>query len=294
MHTMIEYLCVEIERYMEFIVYCDESISKGEYCSDFYGGVLVSVQDFQEINEEIKNVKLQQNLFQEIKWTKVTENYLEKYKTVMDTFFKYMKNGRLKMRIMFRQNAVVPVNLTEEQVGNKYHLLYYQFVKHAFGFKFCNPDHEEDVYIRLYFDKIPDTIEQNEAFKARIIGLQSLRLFQQSRIKIRQDDIVEINSKDHPIQQCMDIVLGAIAFKLNKRDKEKNPVTGKRGKKTIAKEKLYKHILGHIRSLERPNFNIGITTGTDGSLESRWTDSYRHWVFRPSEFVEDKTKYKHK
>jgi len=92
----------------------------------------------------------------------------------------------------------------------------------------------------------------------------------------------------------MDIVLGAIAFKLNKRDKEKNPVTGKRGKKTIAKEKLYKHILGHIRSLERPNFNIGITTGTDGSLESRWTDSYRHWVFRPSEFVEDKTKYKHK
>lgn len=90
------------------------------------------------------------------------------------------------MRVMFRSNAVVASNLTDEQKNNKYHLLYYQFVKHAFGFRYCNPEHESDVYLRLYFDRIPDTTRQNEEFKAHIIGLQSTKPFQQARIKIRQ------------------------------------------------------------------------------------------------------------
>ena len=278
---------------MEYIVYLDESVSQGEYCSDFYGGVLVSAQDFEEVMRNIIAVKEQNNLFQEIKWTKVTENYLDKYKAVLDVFFRYLKEGKLKMRVMFRQNAKIPRNLTQAQIKNKYHLLYYQFVKYAFGFQFCNPDHDQDVYLHLYFDKIPDTASQNEEFKAHIIGLQSLKAFQKARVKIRQEDIVEIDSKKHPIQQCMDIVMGAMAFKLNKRDRVRKSDSNIRGRRTIAKSKMYAYILKQIRSLGRPNFNIGITTGTN-SIESRWSDSYRHWLFEPSSYIEDKSKYKHK
>ncbi len=278
---------------MEYLIYCDESISKGEYYSDFYGGVLVALQDFDDIRLSIDKKKGELGLFGEIKWTKVTANYLNKYKEVMDLFFTFIKQGKLKMRVMFRQNALVPTNLTEEQKNNSYHLLYYQFVKHSFGLRYCNPEHNSDVFVRLYFDRIPDTKEQNESFKAHIIGLQSTMPFREARIKIRQDDIVEIDSKDHSIQQCMDIVLGSIAFRLNNKHKELLPGTHRRGSRTIAKEKLYKYILSKIRELGHPGFNIGITTGCP-LPNSKWTDSYRHWRFVPSEFIEDKSLYKKK
>ena len=90
----------------------------------------------------------------------------------------------------------------------------------------------------------------------------------------------------------MDIVLGSMAFRLNNKHKEKIPGSLRRGSKTIAKEKLYKHILSHIRSLEHPRFNIGITTGCE-TPDVKWSESYRHWNFKPSEFTEDRNKYKH-
>lgn len=139
----------------------------------------------------------------------------------------------------------------------------------------------------------PETASQNEEFKAHIIGLQSLKAFQKARVKIRLEDIVEIDSKKHPIQQCMDIVMGAMAFELNKRDRVRKSDSNIRGRRTIAKSKMYAYILKQIRSLGRPNFNIGITTGTN-SKESRWSDSYRHWLFEPSSYIGDKSKYKHK
>lgn len=210
----------------------------------------------------------------------------------MTLFFDFVKQDKIKVRIMFRQNAQIPINLTKEQIENGYHLLYYQFVKHAFGLRYHNTNPTEDTYIRLYFDKLPDTHLQNEAFKAHIYGLQGQLIFRQARLKIRLDDIVEIDSKNHSIQQCMDIVLGAMAFRLNNMHKEKPKGARTRGKKTIAKDKLYKHILSLIKESGFPYFNIGVSTGTH-SLTDRWNHSYRHWKFIPSEFREDKSKYKH-
>ena len=54
----------------------------------------------------------------------------------------------------------------------------------------------------------------------------------------------------------MDIILGAMNFKLNNMNKEKLPNSNKRGKRTIAKEKLYKKILENIKDIH-PNFNVG-------------------------------------
>ena len=278
---------------MEYILYCDESTGKGRYYSDFYGGVLVNLSDFDEIRSVLEDQKIKFGLFGEIKWTKVTAYYLDKYIRIIDKFFDYFEAGKLRMRVMFRQSAIIAANLTQEQKRGHYHLLYYQFIKHAFGFRYCNPGHNSDVFLRVYFDKIPDTKIQNEEFKAHILGLQSLKSFRLARVKIRQDDIVEIDSKDHVIQQCMDIVLGSMSFRLNNMHLERNQEIGIIGKKTKAKEKLYKHCLSRIRRLDHPDFNIGITT-SEQTPTDRWTDSYRHWNFVPSEFVEDKTRYKHR
>lgn len=277
---------------MEYFIYCDESVSKGRYYSDFYGGALVRSKDFDTVKSILDNKKAELNLFNEIKWTKVTEAYLDKYKQMMDTFFDLIRQDKVKIRIMFRQNAKVATNLSREQIDNGFHLLYYQFVKHAFGLKYHRESFTNgDTYIRLYFDRLPNTNAQNETFKSHIYDLQNLRDFQTAKIKIRMEDIVEIDSKEHSILQCVDIILGAMAFRLNDMHLEKPNGARCRGKKTIAKEKLYRHILSLIRTLERPNFNIGDSTG--GKSIARWEERYRHWKFIPREFTEDSSKYKH-
>ena len=72
-----------------------------------------------------------------------------------------------------------------------------------------------------------------------------------------------------------------MAFRLNNLHKEIPIGEKRRGKRTIAKEKLYKFIHKKICEI-RPNFNIGITTGIDGDIYNRFLHPYRHWLFIPN------------
>ncbi len=63
----------------------------------------------------------------------------------------------------------------------------------------------------------------------------------------------------------MDIILESMNFKLNNMNKEKMQNSRSRGKRTIAKEKLYKNILRNIKIIY-PNFNIGISTSSRGDF----------------------------
>ena len=63
----------------EYIVYCDESAKKGKYFGNFYGGAIVNSKQIDKLTSSLNKKKLELNLFGEIKWSKVTESYLEKY-----------------------------------------------------------------------------------------------------------------------------------------------------------------------------------------------------------------------
>ena len=78
----------------------------------------------------------------------------------------------------------------------------------------------------------------------------------------------------------MDMILGAINFKLNNMDKEKMPGSNRRGKITLAKEKLYKNILRNIKTIY-PNFNIGVSTSY--CIEGL----FRHWCFKSKNSIFD-------
>jgi hypothetical protein len=77
----------------------------------------------------------------------------------------------------------------------------------------------------------------------------------------------------------LDVVLGSIAFRLNDKHKEKPLGKTRRGKRTRAKEALYKIILREIRKIH-PRFNIGVTTSIGRDLKSRWENPYLHWRFQ--------------
>lgn len=269
---------------MEYIIYSDESVSKGELFSDFFGGALVTNRNFNEVDAALGAKKLELNLTGEIKWTKVSVAYLAKYKQMMDLFFSFVKQNKVKLRIMFQESGHSYDPLHQDQIVNHYHLLYYQFIKHAFGLRCHDAPAGEMVYLKLYFDKMPVSIQESDAFKAHIAYLQNLWQFRKARIVIRPDDIAEIDSHKHCIQQCMDIVLGAIAFRLNNKHLVIPQGATEPGHKTKAKEALFNHILELIKEADGiEDFDISKTTLPDGARD-RWIIPYRHWKFLAAEF----------
>lgn len=276
----------------EYIIYADESDRHGIYFSNFYGGVLVRSEHLDAVRQQLEALKTDQHLHGEIKWSKVTAQYLSKYQTVIDGFFDLVATDQIKVRIMFTQNARVPMGLEEYHREHGYHLLYYQFIKHAFGLQYCD-NSRTPVYLRIYLDNMPHTREKNEQFKGYLLGLQHSAEFRRKLIRIRREDITEVDSHDHVLLQLLDVVLGAVQFRLNDKYRQKPPGSNRRGKRTIAKETLYKHIYGRVFQIY-PNFNIGISTGTQGNLANRWNHPYRHWLFTPRNYRLDSSQTKRK
>ena len=187
----------------EWILFCDESVGKGEYFSDFYGGALIKASQYERITKRIRTSIKELNLSGEIKWSK------------------------------------------------------------------------------------------SAAFREYILRLQSSHAFADAGIRIRSQDITEVRSHDHPILQCLDVISGAMAFRLNDRHKLKPAGARVRGKRTRAKERLYKDIHAKICQI-KPHFNAGISTGTTVEYPTRWDLPYAHWKFIPRNRRVDQTKSKKK
>jgi hypothetical protein len=230
-------------------------------------------------------VKADLNLHGGIKWSKVTENYLEKYIAFVSAYFDEVRAGRIKVRIMFTQTALRAVGLNAEQSRTTYFRLYYQFIKHSWGFQLLDPL-PYDRLLKIFLDQLPDKKRDADLFKGYLAGLQEQAIFQSSGVTIRPRDVIEVCSHDYVVLQGLDVILGSMSFRLNDKHLARVEGESKRRKKTIAKEKLYKHILREICKW-KPHFSIGISTADrDPNFPeirdfARWSFPYRHWLFIP-------------
>lgn len=272
-----------------YYIWFDESDKEGAYYSNFYGGILVNSKNYENVIAMSKSYVEELGITEEIKWQKVNEHFYEKYVKLVDFIFDLLEKGLIKMRIFFRNNQYVAPTLSREQKRKTYSLLYYQFIKHAFGFRYSNKTGKTE-YLKIMLDDIPLKGEDKKEFKSYIFRLNYDEGFQKANIHIRESDICEVDSSEHLMLQFMDLILGSICFRLNNKHKIKDAITGKRGKRTKIKEKLYKHINTRIRML-KPGFNIGESTGIC-NIEERWTLPYSHWSFKPTNYVRDLTKAK--
>lgn len=272
-----------MNQFDQYYLFADESVQDGPLYSNFYGGALIPQPEYEGVRDRLLECKnalgFQGN---ELKWQKVTAQDLEAYKTIASAFFKEMKEGRVKMRVMFRDNRDEYRGLVPK--GERYLRLYYQFIKHSFGFS-LRPNSVTPFRVRLFLDRLPDKKAQIESFKDYLCHLNRTADLSISGILIEPQTISEIDSREYILLQCVDIVLGAMAFRLN--DLHLVKPTGKRirGKRTIAKDRLYRHILDEVRTLyaEKGVMNYDPKNGkhfTNFPHDS-WTDAYRHWRFKP-------------
>lgn len=190
------------------------------------------------------------------------------------------------MRVMFTQNINETSHFPADKEDNKYFMLYYQFLKHAFGLRYCNPERQGRAHVSVYLDDAPDTKEKLDNFKNYLSSLSAYPIFHRAKVAIAKSEITEVNSKQHVILQAVDVVLGSMQFRLNNLHKEIPVGERRRGKRTRAKERVYKHINSRISEMY-PRFNIGVSTARPNGDEDAWNHNYRHWCFRPKESVEN-------
>jgi hypothetical protein len=196
---------------------------------------------------------------------------------MMDCFFDLISDDKIKIRIMFTQNTNRPGRLQREHHENQYAILYYYFIRHAFGLIYL-PKQEFGTRIRVYPDRLPMSAGDVLTFKKFVVRLTNRSEFQARHVRFNMEDVTEVVSHDHDVLQCLDIVLGAMNFRLNKKHKDKPKGATRRPEKTRAREKVYNRINRRIRDIY-PNFNIGITTGHQGDKANRLHHAYRHWNF---------------
>jgi len=266
---------------VEYIVYCDESSDKGTLYGDFYGGSIVRADKLSEIEAALNAKKEALDLPGEIKWTKVTEQYLDRYQEMIRLFFDYVRAGDIHVRIMFRKKANQRTASDRTSKDDRYFKLYYQFLKHSFGFR-TPASLTGEYYVHFLMDELPDHSADAESFKNYLCDLPLTADMNGTGMRIRKRDIGEVKSHDHIVLQCTDIILGAMFFRLNRLHEKKPAGARTRGKRTIAKEKLYKVIQHEITTIH-PNFNIGISTGSHGRENPHWNSPYEHWVFESHE-----------
>lgn len=269
-----------------YTIYCDESVKKGAFFSNFYGGALIKSAEQEAVSELLNSRKDELNLYKELKWQKITENYKQKYIEFMSTYFDLIATNRIKIRIMFTHNQFKPKTLTPEHVDNQYFLLYYQLIKHSFGLGYCNPNRIDRVYVTLLLDEIPHNKDKFENFKSFMLKLSNTALFREASVSVQREQIADVNSKDHVVLQGLDIILGSMQFRLNDKHKEKPQGSKRRAKRTRAKEAVYKYINKRICEIYK-NFNIGTSTATANGLSDRWVHRYRHWKFVPADYEFD-------
>jgi hypothetical protein len=273
------------------ILYCDESDDKGVFYSHFYGGALIQAKDQQELDRLLNQKKNDLNISAEMKWDRVSGPYQEKYIEFIRYFFTFVKDGRIKLRMMFTQNINQTRGLTDEQIGNDYFLLYYQFVKHAFGLRYCTEE-GGSATVQLLMDDVPQTSAKFEAFKDYMSSLSTFPIWKQAKLILPREGIASINSKEHPILQGLDITLGSIQSRLNEKHTKPIPPAKRRSKRAKAKEAVYKAVREEICDIY-PNFNVGTSTAAN-NVNERWIHAYRHWVFKPNNSIQDLNRGKKK
>lgn len=277
------------------VVFCDESVQDGPYYSNFFGAAMVEEKNLKRVNDQLTAKLTSLNLGGEVKFSKISSNYQTKYQELMIEFFQHIKAGDVKIRLLFTQNDKIPVLTPEQKKKNRYFLLYYQLIKHGFGWQHMTE--EGPVKLLLNFDVFPQTKADIVEFRQYLCGLSHLPEFTAKGILVTEDNIAEVHSHSHVILQCLDIIMGSVQCKLNEGHKHKTPGSRFISKRAKAKEAVYKTIRNEILKLYPGyNFNVGETTayratdGTDDYHQKRWSLPYRQWKFEPAS-AEPNTSY---
>lgn len=188
-------------------VYCDESSqNKNRYM--VIGGIWIPAQNVNDLDNEISEYRTKYNMYNELKWGKVSNGKLNEYKYFIDIIFNYLLNKYLVYRCVI-------VDMWNYDIQ-----------------KFCKGDSELGFY-KIYYQLLlqnyldgyryliyPD--DRQNSYKHRLEALKIiLNRGIKKKYKVGIEPIRAIEArKSHEVNliQAVDLFTGAIGYKWNKMD----------------------------------------------------------------------------
>lgn len=249
----------------------------------FFGGVFGSESDIDRLEQNLKSDRV---FFssgnREIKWTNLNNDNIDDYAFILDQFFDYMNRYDIIYRQMFLDRMFVYEGNPISDIDLQYKL-YYQYIKHHFGFQYLPRSSDASIHIRLRLDTHSSQDHRGQLTKFLVsLGPQI------SRNDISFDPVFVNSSRFLRLQVC-DLIMGAAGFYGNRHHKRR--ASGQRGmsSKQKLRLRLAKYIYGKLRDIHNSDrstnsFNWFENTGHDGSKENRLTHKIRIWKFIPSNY----------
>ena len=197
---------------MVYHIYCDESRqSKDRYM--VLGGVVLPAENVDEFNATMHKFRIEQKMFAELKWTKVSNQKLQQYKRFIEYFFALNNTEKLHFHCIIIDNHQVDYKRFAK--GNKelgFYKFYYQLLLHCFGRTYCRKGEDNRFIVHLDYRHTTYKIGTLKVVLNR--GMK--RKFDISTNPFKS--IEPRNSKESELIQINDIIIGAIGFQKNKYD----------------------------------------------------------------------------
>ncbi len=234
----------------------------------------------QKLKECNKNFKYPHR--DEIKWSKLNGRFFEDYKILIDTFFDFWEtHHELKYRQLFMDKKYAYSG--EINPKDRLFRIYYQFIKHSFGF---DSDYFKSLDIDNLLFKLDDYPDRDRK--------EALREYVENHHKTFDVKVDFINSKSSYIHQIIDIIMGAAGyygnFKCCKVKGEKLKI------QHICKIKLAKYIQKRLEFIEATDrgtkvFNWYSNTGAvkGQNYNNRYKFKIMIWKFKPKEYRKDES-----
>jgi hypothetical protein len=214
----------------------------------------------------------------EIKWSKLDAKYFEDYKKLIDTFFDFWEiNDELKYRQMFMDRKYQYCG--DKSTKDMFFALYYQFIKHSFGFdsEYFNNLNVDSLLFKL--DDYPDK-KRKQIFRDYVYSKYS-----NFNVKVKF-----IDSKNSYILQVIDILMGAAGYYGNFKCCKKESIK----KQDICKVKFAKYIQNRLNTIQQKDRgakvfhwfeNTGCVKGCN--YNNRHIYKIVIWKFIPKEHIVD-------
>ena len=214
----------------------------------------------------------------EIKWSRLNARYFSDYKKLIDTFFDFwQEHDELKYRQLFLDRKY-------EYTGNGNEkdilfMVYYQFLKHSFGF---DSEYFKALEVDSLLFKLDDYPDKHRK--------QTLSDYVQSLYSSFNVKINFIDSKTSYIHQIVDILMGACGYYGNFKCCKKEEVKPQ----DICKLKLAKYIQKNLEMIQAKDRNTKVFHWYENTAGvKRYSYNNRHlykiviWKFIPREHTVD-------
>jgi hypothetical protein len=256
----------------------------------FIGGLLGLKEDIDRLESVLYDAITFHKYPLEVKWANVSPEWLQFYKELVDVFFVQLTNFDLRYRQVFLDRTYIHLpssgNAIQTDLDREF-LIYYFFLKEAFGLKYLPVATET-------FDRIVMRLDTHSSKDHR---KKLKELVEKLPVYLHRTDLTidlgHVCSKTLRRIQICDVLLGAAGSYGNRAHDMRKAGQKRMTPYQKCRCELAKYISAKLRNLNnltrgRNAFNWHESTGMDGNPRNKYIHKMRIWKFIPKHCQIDK------